>query len=221
MGAIKQSILVTVDNVIFTIMNEKLQMLFIKRLVEPFKDYWAIPWWFVHEDETLETAAYRELEEETNVKNVYLEQLYTFWDPDRDPRWRVVTIAYMAIVARQNITIKAGSDAQEVKFFPVDKLPKLAFDHKEIAQYGIQRIRYKLGYTNAAQYFLPEKFTLSDLQKVYEIVYEKKFDTRNFRKKIDKLELVEETGEMQIWVKHRPAMLYKFKEKELEIAEIF
>ncbi len=218
--SIKQKILITVDAVVFTIIWEKLEVLLIKRLIEPFKDNRAIPWWFILEDETIETAAYRELEEETNIKNVYLEQLYTFGEPNRDPRWRVITVAYMALVARQNILIKAWSDAKEVKFFPIWKLPKLAFDHKKILTYAYQRLKYKLEYTNAAQFFLSEKFTLSDLQNIYEIVFEQKFDTRNFRKKIDKLWIIKETWQMQIWVKHRPAMLYEFIDKSIKIAEI-
>ena len=217
---IKQNILLTVDNVIFSVINNKLQVILIKRLVEPFIDCRAIPGWFVLDDEELDTAAYRELEEETNVKDVYLEQLYTVWTVDRDPRGRVVTIAYMAVVARQNITIKAWSDASEVKFFPIEKLPKVAFDHKEILDYAYLRLKYKLWYTNVAQYFLPSKFKLSDLQNVYEIVYWQKFDTRNFRKKIEKLDIVEETWEMEIWVKHRPWMLYRFKNKDLIISNV-
>lgn len=217
---INQNVLVTVDNVVFTIINDKLQVLLIKRWIEPFKDFRAIPGWFVLEDEDLETAAHRELEEETNIKNIYLEQLYTLWTPWRDPRWRVITVAYMAVIARENITIKAWTDANEVKFFPVDKLPKLAFDHKEILNYAYIRLKYKLWYTNVAQYFLPQKFKLSDLQNTYEIVYWQEFDTRNFRKKIEKLDIVEETWEMQVWVKHRPAMLYRFKEKDLIISNV-
>ena len=155
---IKQSILVTVDNVIFTLIEDKLQVLLIKRAIEPFKDMRAIPGGFVLEKENVEQAAYRELEEETNVKNVYLEQLYTFSDVNRDPRGRVVSVAHMALVTRENISIKSGSDATEVKFFPINSLPKLAFDHKKIINYAIQRIRRKMEYTNAAQYILPNKF---------------------------------------------------------------
>lgn len=217
---IKQHILVTVDNVIFTISENQLQVLLIKRDIEPFKWTWAIPGGFVLDNEDCEKAAYRELQEETNIRNVYLEQLYTFSDPKRDPRGRVVSIAYMALVARENLTIKAGSDAAEAKFFPVEKLPKLAFDHKKILEYAIQRLRWKIEYTNVAQYILAKKFTLSELQKVYEIVLGQKIDVRNFRKKIDKLGLVKETGEKEIGVKYRPAKLYKFVENKLKIVEI-
>ena len=139
------------------------------------------------ESEDCEQAAYRELQEETNVKNVYLEQLYTFSDVKRDPRGRVISIAYMALVARENMTIKAGSDAIEANFFPIENLPKLAFDHKKILGYALQRLRRKIEYTNVAQYILPKKFTLSELQKVYEIVLGQDIDVRNFRKKVDKI----------------------------------
>ncbi|MDR2541312.1 MAG: NUDIX hydrolase [Candidatus Peribacteria bacterium] len=194
---IKQNILITVDNVIFTIIDEKLHVLLIKRLIEPFKDSWTIPGGFVLEEENLEQAAHRELQEKTNVKGVYLEQLYTFSDPKRDPRGRVISATYMALVARDNIVVKTGSYASDAKFFPVNKLPKLAFDHKKIVDYAIKRLKWKFEYTNVAQYILPTKFTLSQLQKVYETVCEQKFDVRNFRKKIDKLGIIKETGEKE------------------------
>ena len=212
---IKQNILVAVDDVIFTIINNKLQVLLIKRLLEPFKDYWAIPWWFVLEDETLEEAAYRELKEETNISDVYLEQLYTFGWPDRDPRWYVVAVSYLALTPREKVSLKAWSDAKEAKFFPVNKLPKLAFDHKDIVKLALERLKGKLTYSNIAKFLLPEKFTLTQLQKVYEIILERKLDTRNFRKKIEKLWIIEPTWEKEVWVSHRPALLYKFKSDKL------
>jgi len=212
---IKQNILVAVDDVIFTIINNKLQVLLIKRLLEPFKDYWAIPWWFVLEDETLEEAAYRELKEETNISDVYLEQLYTFGWTDRDPRWYVVAVSYLALTPREKVSLKAWSDAKEAKFFPVNKLPKLAFDHKDIVKLALERLKGKLTYSNIAKFLLPEKFTLTQLQKVYEIILERKLDTRNFRKKIEKLWIIEATWEKEGWVSHRPALLYKFKSDKL------
>jgi len=217
---IKQHILVTVDNVIFTISENQVQVLLIKRNADPFKWTRAIPGWFVLESEDCEQAAYRELQEETNVKNVYLEQLYTFSDVKRDPRGRVISIAYMALVARENMTIKAGSDAAEANFFPIENLPKLAFDHKKILGYALQRLRRKIEYTNVAQYILPKKFTLSELQKVYEIVLGQDIDVRNFRKKVDKIWLVKATWEKEIGVKYRPAKLYKFVESKLKIVEV-
>ena len=216
----KQDILVTVDWVIFSINNNKLQILLIKRLLEPFKDSWALPGWFVLDDEDLETAAYRELEEETNVKEAYLEQLYTFWGPKRDPRWNVISIAYMSIVHINNISLKSWTDATEAKFFPVEDLPKLAFDHKTIIDYWYQRLKWKLEYTNIAQHLLADKFKFSDFQKVYEIVLNKRLDVRNFKKKIEKLNIIEDTGEKEEWVNHRPGKLFKFIDKKIKIVNI-
>lgn len=218
MHDIKQDILVTVDNVIFTIINEKLQVLLVSRPIEPFKDLWTLPGWFVLESETLEEAAYRKLEEKTSVKNIYLEQLYTFSDVERDPRWRVISTAYMAIVARENLLVKSWT--WDIKFFPVNALPKLWFDHKIVVEYAIKRLKRKLEYTNLAQYILPEKFTLTQLQNVYKIVMNQEFDVRNFRKKINKLWILEETWEMEVWNKYRPAKLFKFSNKDIEIIDI-
>jgi len=218
MHDIKQDILVTVDNVIFTIINDKLQVLLVSRPIEPFKDFRTLPWWFVLESETLQDAAYRKLEEKTSVKNVYLEQLYTFSDINRDPRWRVISTTYMAIVARENLLLKSWT--WDIKFFPVNALPKLWFDHKNVIEYAIKRLKRKLEYTNLAQYILPEKFTLTQLQNVYKIVLNQEFDVRNFRKKINKLWILEETWEMEVWNKYRPAKLFKFTNKNIEIIDI-
>jgi len=133
------------------------------------------------------------LEEETSVKNAYLEQLYTFSEVKRDPRGRTISCAYMALISRENMTIKAGSDASDAKFFNIKKLPKLAFDHKKIVDYAIQRLKRKMEYTNVTQYILPKKFTLKQLQDVYETVLDQKIDVRNFRKKIDRLDIVKPT----------------------------
>ena len=218
MHDIKQDILVTVDNVIFTIINEKLQVLLVSRPIEPFKDFWTLPWGFVLENETLEEAAYRKLEAKTSVKNIYLEQLYTFSDINRDPRWRVISTAYMSLVAKENLLVKSWT--WDIKFFPVSSLPKLWFDHKAVIEYAIKRLKAKLEYTNLAQYILPEKFTLTQLQNVYEIVMNQKFDVRNFRKKINKLWILKETWEMEVWNKYRPAKLFKFSTKNVEIIDI-
>ena len=220
MHHIKQNILVTVDNVIFTIINEKLQILLVSRPIDPFKDFWTLPGGFVLENETLEEAAYNKLEEKTSVKNIYLEQLYTFSDIKRDPRWRVISTAYMALVAKENLLLKSWMNSWNIKFFPVNSLPKLWFDHKYIIEYAIKRLKRKLEYTNIAQYILPEKFTLTQLQNVYEIVMNQKYDVRNFRKKINKLWILKETGEKEIWNKYRPAKLFQFSNKDIEIIDI-
>ena len=192
----------------------------IKRLVEPFKWEWALPGGFVLENETLQQAAYRKLAEETSVKNAYLEQLYTFSEVKRDPRGRTISCAYIALMPRENMVLKPWFDASEVKFFDVKKLPKLGFDHKKIVEYAIQRLKWKMEYTNVAQYILPKKFTLRQLQDVYETILDQWIDVRNFRKKIDKLWLVKATWEKEIGVQYRPAKLYNFVDKNLKIVEI-
>lgn len=217
---IDQHILIAVDGIVFTILKQKLHILLIQRAIEPFKDMRALPGWFVLDTENLDQAAYRELEEETNVSNAYLEQLYTFSSVDRDPRGRVIATAYMALLPYAQFDIKSWTDAKNAQLFPIDALPKLWFDHNEVISYAIKRLQRKLEYTNVAQYLLPKTFTLTDLQEVYQIVFGKEFDTRNFRKKLDKLDIVEETGERVIRGAHRPAMLYQFKNKNLTIVEI-
>jgi 8-oxo-dGTP diphosphatase len=177
------SIQVTVDIVIFTIRDSRLKVLLIKRGIVPFKDCMAIPGGFVLEDESLDTAALRELKEETGVEDVFLEQLYSFGDPKRDPRGRVVTVAYYALIPAGH-PIKAGSDAASAAWYDADDLPKLAFDHRRIVDYAIERLRNKLEYTTAGFKMLPEQFTLSELQSVYEAILGKKLDKRNFRKKL-------------------------------------
>ena len=216
----KQHILVTVDNIIFTITQDSLQILLIKRSIEPFKGERALPGGFVMENETLQQAAYRKLADETSVKNAYLEQLYTFSEIKRDPRGRAISCAYIALMSRENVMIKPWDDAEEVKFFDVKKLPKLAFDHKKIVEYAIQRLKWKMEYTNVAQYILSKKFTLRQLQDVYETILDQQIDVRNFRKKIEKLGLVKETWEKEIGVQYRPAKLYTFVDKNLKIVEI-
>lgn len=211
---------VTVDIVIFTIQNNELKILLVKRAIEPFKNMWAIPGGFVRIQESLEEAAKRELLEETGVKDVYLEQLYTFGDVKRDPRGRVITAAYYALVKSDNIKLKATTDVSEAKFFLASKLPKLAFDHEKILEYALKRLRWKFEYTTIAFSLLPDKFSLTELQKIYEIIFNKKFDKRNFRKKIISLNLVEKTKEKEENVSYRPPKLYKLKKKIGEIVEI-
>ncbi|MEI6731078.1 MAG: NUDIX domain-containing protein [archaeon] len=210
---------VTLDMAIFTIQEGELKVLLIKRNHPPFKDTWAIPGGFVKMDESLENGAKRELQEETGVKAVYLEQLYTFGEPNRDPRGRVITVAYMALINSENITLKAATDASEAEWFPVAKIPKLAFDHKDILAYALKRLRWKFEYTAVAFSLLPEKFTMSQLQRLYEIVFAKQFDKRNFSKKILSLDILNEE-EVKKDVSHRPPQLYSLKAKPNEIIEI-
>lgn len=210
---------VTADIVIYTIQNDELKILLVKRGIEPFKDKWAIPGGFVRIHESLENAAKRELEEETGVKDVYLEQLYSFGDPKRDPRGRVITIAYMALINSEKIKIKAATDASEVQWFSIKKIHSLAFDHKKILDYSLKRLKWKFEYTTVAFSLLPKKFAISQIQKIYEIVFNKQFDKRNFAKKILSLDILKEE-EIKKDVSHRPPMLYSLKKDIGEIIGI-
>jgi len=202
---------VTADVVIFTLRNQDLQVLLIKRAHWPYEDYWAIPGGFAQMDESLEETALRELREETGVTDVYLEQLYTFGDPGRDPRTRVITVAYIAVAPADQIEPRAGSDAAEARWWPMYALPsKLAFDHADILDYALTRLRYKLEYTAVGFQFLPEEFTLPELQAAYEIVLGEKLDKANFRKKLSRGNVVEPTGRYR-QTTGRPAELYRYR----------
>ena len=167
---ISQSILVAVDSLIFTEIASQLHILLIKRCIEPYKDMRAIPGVFVLEDELLEDAAKRGLERETNLKNAYMEQLYSFDGLDRDPRGRVISCAYMALMNNDLISIRAGSDASLAQLFPINALPPLAFDHAKIIAYALKRLSSKILYTDLAKFLLPMQFTLRQLQDVYESI---------------------------------------------------
>lgn len=211
---------VTVDIIIFAVREGNLQVLLVKRNIEPFKDMWALPGGFVRINESLEAAAKRELMEETGVKDVYLEQLYSFGDVERDPRGRVITVAYFALISAEKQILKASTDVSAAQWFPAYNVPKLAFDHKKILDYALLRLKWKLEYTTVAFQLLPKKFTLTQLQELYEKILNETLDKRNFRKKILALELVEDTGEKTEGVSHRPAILYRCKKKVGEIIEI-
>lgn len=210
---------VTVDVVIFSLIEEALCVLLVKRKQWPFGGMWAIPGGFVRMDESLETAAARELAEETGVRDVYVEQLYTFGDPDRDPRTRVITVAYFAIVPADAVDEPvAGSDAADTGWFPVDDLPELAFDHAAIVDYALTRLRYKLEYTMVGFELLPDTFTLSELQHAYELILGETLDKRNFRRKVLSAEILEYTGKKRREGEGRPARLYRYREDA--IAEV-
>ena len=192
---------VTVDIVILRVFEQDLKVLLIRRNVPPYQGLWAIPGGFVGMKESLDTAARRELLEETGVENVYLEQLYTFGEPGRDPRTRVITVAYFALLeAGQIKTLRAGSDAGEVAWWSIFGLPELAFDHRKILDYTLQRLRGKLGYSNIAFQLLPEKFTLTELQRVYEVILGEKLDKRNFRKSLAIRELNRSTNSTKTYM---------------------
>jgi len=199
---------VTVDIVIFTIQEGVLKVLLVKRRIAPFAGQYAIPGGFVHENEDLHQAALRELEEETGVSDVYLEQLYSFGKPDRDPRGRVITVAYFALISADR-TLQAGSDAAEAGWYSTDDLPTLAFDHPAILGYALERLRNKLEYTTVGFQLLGEKFTLTELQEVYEAILGKKLDKRNFRRKMSILKILKPLSEYRRGGQ-RPAQLYRF-----------
>lgn len=202
---------VTTDVVVFTIRDRRLKLLLIERGGEPFRGMWALPGGFLDIDEDLAACAKRELEEETGVSGVYLEQLYTFGKPDRDPRERVISIAYYALVPSDRLQVKAASDASDAKWFALDEMPELAFDHNQIIKQAHGRLVAKLDYSTIAFQFMAETFTLSELQAVYEILLDEELDKRNFRKWILALEQVEETGKLRRTGNHRPARMYRLK----------
>lgn len=206
-----QDIIVSVDIVIFTIHKGQLQVLLIQRDHEPFTWYRSLPGSPVRDNETCEWGVERMLYEKIWLKRLYYEQLYTFSELQRDPRWRTISVSFMSI----------GKEFQiawwpvVAQFHDLKRLPNLGFDHELIIKYAYQRLKYKLEYTNVAQYFLEKRFTLSELQQVYEIIMGYKIDVRNFRKKIMSLHIIKETGKLQTNVKNRPAMLYEFITKNL------
>ena len=204
--------LLTVDLVVFTVHEGTLKLLLIERGEPPFEGRWALPGGFVRPNESIDETARRELQEETGVHDIYLEQLYTFGEPDRDPRARVVTIAYFAIIASDRQELRASADAADADWFPLSRLPKLAFDHNRIVEYAVERLRNKLEYTTVGFQLLPERFTLTELQQVYEVILDKRLDKRNFRKKVLSLDVIQETGETKMDGIHRPAKLYRFSE---------
>lgn len=206
----------TVDCSVFGVDDDELKVMLIQRDQPPFAGQWALPGGFVHLDETLEESALRELEEETGLRKVFLEQLYTFGAIDRDPRERVVSVAYYALVKLADHPVHAATDARDAAWFGVHDVPSLAFDHEEILQVALERLRGKLRYQPIGFELLPRKFTLSQLQKLYEIVLEREIDKRNFRKKVLSMDLLVETDEVEQDVAHRAARLYRFDEKKYQ-----
>ncbi len=206
--------LVTVDIVLLTIEGGKLKVLLIRRKHAPFQHRWAIPGGFIRTGETLEEAAERRLFEETTVKGIYLQQLYAFGAPERDPRARVITVAYYALISSDRLQLEARANAEDVGWFDIATLSELAFDHQSIVQSAWNSLRKHLKDSNVAFQLLPGKFTLTELQRVYELILGEKLDKRNFRKKILSLGILNETAETKMDGYHRPAQLYAFKERE-------
>lgn len=206
----------TVDCIVFglDLEDRDLKVLLIQRGLDPFKGKWALPGGFVHVDETVDDAAMRELREETGVGKVYLEQLYTFGALDRDPRERVISVAYYALVKLSEHHLHASSDASNAAWFGIHDTPKLAFDHESILDMAVERLRGKVTYQPIGFELLPQKFTLTQLQTLYEIVLEREFDKRNFRKRILAMDILKELDEVEQDVSHRAARLYQFDQRK-------
>lgn len=203
-----------VDCVVFGLDEEDLKIILIERDKEPYRGKWALPGGFVHIDESLEDAAKRELKEETGIQDVFLEQLYTFGEVDRDPRERVVAVAYYALVNLRDHTIQATTDSRNAAWFSVEDVPKLPFDHNRIVDVAHMRLKGKVTYAPIGFELLPKKFTLTQLQRMYEKILDRIIDKRNFRKRILGMGLLKELDEVQMDVAHRAARLYQFDEKK-------
>lgn len=204
----------TVDCVVFGLDEDDLQVLLIQRDLPPFEGDWALPGGFVRLDETLDEAARRELSEETGIKNVFLEQLYTIGTVNRDPRERVVTVAYYALVNLSDHRVQAATDARKAAWFAVDDVPSLAFDHEEILEMAHERLRGKVRYQPIGFELLPPKFTLRQIQHLYEVILDRPLDKRNFRKKILSMGILVELDEVETDVAHRAARLYQFDRRK-------
>ncbi len=201
---------VAVDLVVFGYETRRLSVLLVKRGIEPFKGKWALPGGFVRENESLEETARRELQEEAGVAEIYLEQLYTFGDVKRDPRGRVLSVSYLALVKPEDYRLVASTDASDAKWVPLTELPPLAFDHQRIIETGHQRLKNKIRYEPIGFELLPKLFTLSQLQEIYETVLESELDKRNFRKKILGYGFLKETDKKIEKVPYRQPTLYRF-----------
>lgn len=211
---------VTVDCVIFGLDESDLKVMLIQRGLEPYQGEWALPGGFIQMEESIEAAARRELQEETGIQAVFLEQLYTFGEIDRDPRDRVITVAYYALVNRIEHPAQAATDASQAVWWSVTDLPPLAFDHDKILELALKRLKGKVRYEPIGFELLPQKFTLSQLQKLYETILGTELDKRNFRRKILKLDILTELEEIQQDVPHRAARLYQFDEEKYQTQKI-
>jgi len=205
-----------VDCVVFGLDAENLKVMLVRRAIAPFQGEWALPGGFVRPDESLEETARRELQEETGITQIFWEQLYTFGAVNRDPRDRIVTVAYYALINLDTQIISAATDASEAQWFPVNNLPKLAFDHERIFQTAMRRLQSKVRYEPIGFELLPPKFTLTQLQKLYELILGQPLDKRNFRKKILSMDLLIDLQEMETNVKRRAGKLYQFDHQKYQ-----
>lgn len=211
---------IATDVVVFTVFEKTLQVLLIKMKKQPFDGLWAAPGGLVQRGESVDASAQRQLVSKTGVKDVYLEQLYTFGDVSRDPFGRVVSVAYFALIPNAGIKLYTTNEYADIAWFPVKKLPGLAYDHKKIIKTAVSRLISKLEYTNVVYSLLPNNFTLTELQDVYEIILDKKLDKRNFRKKILSLKLIKKTGKKKVGEGGRPAELFCFATRAPQTVEM-
>lgn len=200
----------TTDCVVFGLDNDDLKVLLIQRDLEPFAGQWALPGGFVNAGESVDNTARRELFEETGLKDIFLEQLYTFGDPDRDPREHVVTVAYFALVNLVDHPVHPATDARNAAWFEISDVPRLAFDHDTVLRTAHERLQGKIRYQPIGFELLPKKFALRQLQQMYEKILDRPLDKRNFRKKILKMDIIQELDEIETDVSHRAARLYRF-----------
>ena len=199
----------TTNVVVFTLRDEQLKLLLIRRRNPPFQGFWSLPGGVVGKDEDVEANAMRTLEDGTGLSGVYLEQLYTFSDPARDPRERVISVAYYALVPSKRLRLRTDEDSEGVGWFSLNELPELAFDHAQMVETAHQRLAAKLDYSTIAFQFMPERFTLSDLQNVFQIILNRELDKRNFRKRMCAMDQIRQTSEVRKNGSHRPARLYR------------
>jgi len=199
----------TTNIVVFTLRDEQLKLLLIRRRNAPFEGCWSLPGGVVGTDEDVEANAMRKLEDSTGLSGIYLEQLYTFSAPERDPRERVISVAYYALVASKRLQLRTDEDSEGVGWFSLNELPELAFDHAQMVDTAHQRLAAKLDYSTIAFQFMPELFTLSDLQNVFQIILNRDLDKRNFRKRMRAMEQIRQTSQVQKTGSHRPARLYR------------
>jgi 8-oxo-dGTP diphosphatase len=214
MAKVMQNIKVAVDAVVFGYDGTDVSVLLIKRNVNPFKGDWALPGGLVLGNENLEQAVKRELKEETNLAIDYLEQLFTYGDVGRDPRNRVVSVAYFGMVRPSKFQLKAATDAIDAQWFPIHHLPKLAFDHAKIVKMALGRLRAKLSYQPIGFNLLDAKFPFGALENLYMAILGREIDRRNFRKKILSFRFIEETEEWHTAAKGRPGKLFQFNTKK-------
>ena len=211
---IQDKMLMTADAVIFTVKQNFLMVLLIQRGKEPFKGMYALPGGFIYAHETFEHGCLRELEEETGVKNIFVKKLFVYDAIHRDPRDRIITVSFLALIDYQRFVLEANTDAMDAQWFDVSALPALAFDHSRIIQDALNELKYEIQVSNIAYQILPQKFTLRQLQITYEAILNASLDKRNFRKRIKELEILKPLNKTVMEGAHRPAQLFSFYDKK-------